>query len=216
MNGSTGGIRRTQPPTSVIFRDARRSRGTLRDATLAAIDHFNAALGIDPQYALAHAGLASAAARMRIRFSTEEDRERWLDIAQREADEALRLDPDLAEAHESRAAVAREAEFNWELTMEESNRALALNPSLAQPHFFRAGVFYHFGLLELADREIRLGMANDPVNRVEAPRLLGNVAFIDGRFADAVSLLNEAQRLSESATTGAYLGLGAVLRRQDD
>jgi eukaryotic-like serine/threonine-protein kinase len=178
-----------------------------RDATLTAIDHFNAALGIDPQYALAHAGLASAAARMRIRFSTEKDRERWLDIAQREADEALRLDPDLAEAHESRAAVAREAEFDWDLTMDKSNRALALNPSLAQPHFFRAGVFYHFGLLELADREIRLGMANDPVNRVEAPRLLGNVAFIDGRFADAVSLLNEAQRLSESATTGAYLGM---------
>ncbi len=178
-----------------------------RDATLTAVDHFNGALAIDPRYALAHAGLASAAARMRIRFSTEKDRGLWLDIAQREADEALRLDPDLAEAHESRAAVAREAEFDWELTMEESNRALALNPSLAQPLFFRAGVFYHFGMLELAAREIRRGMANDPVNRVEAPRLLGNVAFIDGRFADAVSLLNEAQRLSESATTGAYLGL---------
>ena len=35
------------------------------EATLAAIDHFKQALAIDPQYPLAHAGLASAAARMR-------------------------------------------------------------------------------------------------------------------------------------------------------
>jgi TolB-like protein len=178
-----------------------------RDATLTAVDHFNSALAIDPQYALAHAGLASAAAQMRIRFATPKDVQQWLDLAHREADAALRLDPELAEAHEARAAVARHTDFDWERTMEESNRALALNPSLAMPHFYRAGTLYHFGLLELADREIRLGLANDPVNRVEPPRLLGNLALIDGRFADAVSHLNEAQRLSESAVTGTYLAL---------
>ena len=50
-------------------------------------------------------------------------------------------------------------------------------------------------------------MANDPVNYVEGPRLLGNVAFVDGRFADSVSLMTEAQRRSGSATTNAYRGL---------
>ncbi len=144
---------------------------------------------------------------MCLRFSTEKDREPWRELARREADAALRLDPDLAEAHESRAAVAREADYEWDLTMAESNQALALNSSLAQPHFFRAGVFYHYGLLAAADREIRLGMANDPLNRVEALRLLGNLAFSGGQYAEAVSLMTEAQRLSESATTGAYLGL---------
>ena len=178
-----------------------------RDTTLTAIDHFKGVLAIEPQYALAHAGLASAAARMCLRFSTEQDRELWRELARREADAALRLDPDLAEAHESRAAVAREAEYDWDLTMAESNQALALNSSLAQPHFFRAGVFYHYGLLAAGDREIRLGMANDPLNRVEALRLLGNLAFSGGQYAEAVSLMTEAQRLSESATTGAYLGL---------
>ena len=178
-----------------------------RDATLSAVDHFNGVLAIEPQYALAHAGLASAAARMCLRFAPEKERGRWRELAQREADAALRLDPDLAEAHESRAAVAREAEYDWDVTMLESNQALALNSSLAQPHFFRAGVFYHFGLFARADREVRLGMANDPLNRVEALRLLGNLAFSEGRFADAVSVMTEAQRLSESATTGAYLGL---------
>ncbi len=186
-----------------------------RDSTLTAIDHFKGALAIDSGYALAHAGLASAAARMCLRFAPEQDRAHWLGLAQREAEAALRLDPDLAEAHESRAWVAREGEYAWDVAMAESNQALALNSSLAQPHFFRAGVFYHFGLLARADREIRLGMANDPLNRVEPLRLLGNVAFSDGRFAEAASLMTEAQRLSEQATTGAYLGLALYLRRQD-
>jgi len=169
---------------------------------LAAIDHFKQALAIDPQYPLAHAGLASAAARMRIRFSTGQDRARWLDIAEHEAGEAMRLDPDLAEAHEARAAVAREAEFDWNLTMAESERALALNPSLAQPHFFRAGVFYHFGLFDLADRESQLGALNDPTARVDRLRVLGNSALYDGRFAEAESRLSEARRLSGSASSG--------------
>ncbi|HEU4938796.1 MAG TPA: protein kinase [Vicinamibacterales bacterium] len=178
-----------------------------RAATLAAMDHFKRALGLDPTYALAHAGLASAAARMRIRFSTVDDRASWLDMAKREADEALRLDPDLAEAHESRAAVAREGEFDWGLTMDESARALALNPSLAQPHFFRAGVFYHMGLMERAEREIGLGQANDPLDRVQALRLRGTTALLDGRYAEAATLMDETQHISEVESTGAYTGL---------
>lgn len=178
-----------------------------RAATLAAIEHFKRALGLDPTYALAHAGLASGAARMRIRFSTVEDGASWLHMAKREADEALRLDPGLAEAHESRAAVAREGEFDWGVTMDESARALALNPSLSQPHFFRAGVFYHLGLMERVEREIGLGHANDPLNRVEPLRLRGTAAFLDGRFAEAATLMEEARQVSELESTGAYTGL---------
>jgi TolB-like protein len=177
------------------------------EGTLTAIDHFRGALAVDPQYALAHAGLATAAARMRIRFSTSKDRGQWLDLAHREADEALRLDPDLAEAHEARAAVAREGDFDWDTVMEESDQALARNPSLADPHFYRAGAFYHYGLLEQANREIRLGIANFPPNPVEGPRLRGNLALLEGRFADAVRDLSEVHRLSAPAVVGSYLGL---------
>jgi serine/threonine-protein kinase len=185
-----------------------------RASTLAAISHFKRALALDSTYALAHAGLASAAARMRIRFSTAHDRASWLDMAKREADEALRLDPDLAEAHESRAAVAREGEFDWGRTMDESARALALNPSLAQPHFFRAGVFYHLGLMDRVEHEVALGQANDPMNRVEPLRIRGTAALFDGRFADAKALTEEAQRLSESESTGAYVGLALYYNGQ--
>jgi serine/threonine-protein kinase len=178
-----------------------------RDGTLRAIDEFRRALGIDSQYALAHAGLASAAAQMRIRFAPEKDLKQWLDLAIHEADEALRLDAGLAEAHEARAAVARNTEFDWDRTMKESDLALALNPSLALPHFYRAGAFYHYGLFEESARAIQLGTANDPVNRVEPLRLLGTAALLDGRAVDARTHLTEAQRLTESAVMGSYLAL---------
>ena len=176
-----------------------------REGTQAAINEFQHALAVDSQYALAHAGLASAAAQMRIRFAPEKELKQWFDLAMHEAEEALRLDPELAEAHEARAAVARNTEFDWDRTIEESDRALALNPSLAMPHFYRAAAFYHFGLFDESDRAIRLGMANDPVNRVEPLRLLGTTALFAGRSADARAHLTEAQRLTESAVTGSYL-----------
>src|SRR4029453_10877297 len=113
-------------------------------------------------------------------------------------------DPNLAEAHEARAAVARNNEFDWDLAINESDRALALNPSLEMPHFYRAGAFYHFGLFDRARAELRLGMENNPVSRTDPLRLLGTTALLGGQFAEAESALRSAQGLttiSESAST---------------
>jgi tetratricopeptide (TPR) repeat protein len=160
---------------------------------------------VDPRDALAHAGLASAAAQMRIRFAPEAELDRWFERAQQEATAALELDRNLAEAHEARAAVARNAEFDWTLAISESDRALALNPSLEQPHFYRAAAFYHFGLFDRAREEIRLGVENNPVSRVEPLRLLGTTALLDNRFAEAETALRGAQELTNNEVTRTYL-----------
>ena len=175
------------------------------ESTRAAIDSFEKALQIDPRDALAHAGLASASALMRLRFAPEAELQRWLDRANSEAAAALELDPDLAEAHEARAAVARNVEFDWELAIRESDRALALNPSLEQPHFYRAAAFYHFGLFDRAREEVRLGLENNPVSRVEPFRSLGTTALFDSQFVEAESALRSAQGLDNNQTTSTYL-----------
>jgi tetratricopeptide (TPR) repeat protein len=117
----------------------------------------------------------------------------------------LALDPNLAEVHEARAAVARYLEFDWDLAINESDRALALNPSLENPHFYRAAAFYHFGLFDRVRTEIRLGMENNPVNRVEPLRLLGTTELLAGQFAEAESALRSAQGLSHQDVTSTYL-----------
>ena len=142
---------------------------------------------------------------MRIRFAPESELQDWVDRGQREAAAALALDPNLAEVHEARAAVARYLEFDWDLAINESDRALALNPSLENPHFYRAAAFYHFGLFDRARTEIRLGMENNPVNRVEPLRLLGTTQLLAGQFADAESTLRGAQGLSHQEVTSTYL-----------
>src|SRR4029079_3247042 len=127
----------------------------------------------------------------------------WVERSQKESAAALALDPNLAEAHEARAAVARYNEFDWDLAINESDRALALNPSLEMPHFYRAAAFYHFGLFDRARAEIRLGLENNPVSGSEPLRLRGTTALLGGQFAEAESSLRSSQgsTISESAST---------------
>jgi TolB-like protein/predicted Ser/Thr protein kinase len=176
-----------------------------KDGTLAALKDFEGALGLDSKYALAHAGLAMASAQMRIRYASETEFQDWEERARREAQRALDLDSNLAEVHEALAAVHRNAEFNWEQTIAESDRALQLNPNLEMPHYYRAAAFYHLGLLELVEQEVREGMDINPANRAEPLRVRGTTALFDGRYAEAAAILEQAQRVSEALTTNWYL-----------
>jgi len=202
-------LTRPQPRNTEAFELYLRGRAALvqntAESTRYAVASFEKAVEIDPRDALAHAGLATASAQMRIRFAPEPELQGWVDRAQKEAAAALALDPNLAQAHEAKAAVARQIEFDWDLVINESDRALALNPSLEMPHFYRAAAFYHFGLLDRARAEIRLGLENNPVSGSEPLRLLGTTALLGGQFAEAESALRSAQGLTISESASTYL-----------
>jgi TolB-like protein len=176
-----------------------------RSGTEEAIRSFESALRHDPNYARARAGLAIAAAQMRLRSAASDEVTMWEDRAKREALEALRLAPDLAEAHEALAAVYRHTEFDWDRTMEESTRAIALNANLELPHYYRAAAAMHLGLLDLARREARAGMEINPTRPLEALRLLGVVELLSGNYAAARGVLEEVAGRSDAADY--YLGL---------
>jgi hypothetical protein len=63
----------------------------------AAIGDFERALAIDPDYALARAGLAIASAWFSIRYAYETEASEWGARAERDAKAALAADPSLAE-----------------------------------------------------------------------------------------------------------------------
>ena len=171
----------------------------------AAVAAFEQSLSFDSNYALAHAGLAMAAADMHLRFATGAEVDEWGARARREAARALALDSNVAEAHLAQAAVYRKSEFDWDATIRESRRALALNPSLDLPHYFIAGAYYHLGLLERADAELRDAASADPTNRTEQLRTRGVLAFLQGDFADAVRLFEQQRRESGSPVSDSYL-----------
>jgi len=176
-----------------------------KDGTFAAIKSFDRALQLEPNYVLAHAGLASASAQMHLRFATENEVNVWLERAQREARLALDLDSELAEVHEALAAVYGQTDFDWPRTIDESRRALALNPSLPMPHYYIARAFYHLGLLEMVEGEVRAGLDIDPVNRMEPFRLRGTAALVGSQFDDAKQWLEEVRKLSAPTITDWYL-----------
>jgi non-specific serine/threonine protein kinase len=112
-------------------------RTTFRDNELA-VKEFQNALGLDPDYALALAGLADAyVQRYKERYDYDEF---WLDEAEKLIARALELDPDLGEAHESRSEVLVEKE-NLLGALEAAEKAWKLRPDWDEP-YVRLGEIY--------------------------------------------------------------------------
>ena len=98
---------------------------------------FNRAVEIDPEYALAHAGIADACSLLYTNWDAREFNLRQADIASRRA---LELEPGLAEAHVARG-IALSLTKQFEEADQEFETALRLNPKL-----YEAAYFYGRGL----------------------------------------------------------------------
>jgi eukaryotic-like serine/threonine-protein kinase len=183
---------------ALYVRGRAQLRGNNVDSTEAAVKSFQAAVDLDRTYALAHAGLAMASARMLLFFATEEENSTWYGRAHTAAQEATKLAPGLAESHEALAAVYRFAEFDWPLALQESAQALALNSNLYLPHLYRASAFFHLGLLDRVTPELLAAIERNPGD-LEARRVEGFTALVDGRFKDAVRFLEEARGIKGTA-----------------
>jgi TolB-like protein/lipopolysaccharide biosynthesis regulator YciM len=175
---------------SVAEEDARR-----------AIAEFEAARDLDPGFAPAYAGLATAAAQLRVRFASAREAEIWDTRARQAAGRALQLDPDLAEAHVALAAVHRFQEYDWNTVIRESRRAIELNPSLDLPHLYLAVAYFHIGLLDEAESSLEAARYLNPEIRAEPLEIAGAVHLFAGRTAEAIRSLSQANSLTDSRIT---------------
>ena len=118
-------------------------RRTRRDLETS-INYFEQAIAIDPNYPLAHAGLADAYNALGGSGGTSKrPRREYFGAAKRAALDALALDADLVEAHVSLATALDALDWNWRGAEAEYKRALALNPRYA-PAYGRYGMFLAF------------------------------------------------------------------------
>lgn len=100
------------------------------------IEEFHQAITVDPNYALAYAGLADSYIILSGYGSMMP--EEVFPTAKAAAMKALRLDEALAEAHTSLAGVRAWYEWDWEGAERRFNRAIELNPSYATAHLWYA------------------------------------------------------------------------------
>ncbi len=98
---------------------------------------FNRAIEIDPDYALAHAGVADSCSLLYTYWDAREFNLRQADIASRKA---LELEPDLAEAHVARG-IAVSLTKKFDEAEKEFETAMRLDPKL-----YEAAYFYGRGL----------------------------------------------------------------------
>src|SRR5882724_7122841 len=123
----------TQNPDAYVFylraNQISRNPDTLLEDYKAAEQLYMQAIALDPDFALAHARLASIRAEI---FHFYEPLDRWKTSARAEAEIALRLQPNVAEAHFALGQCIFWMDGDYDAALAEFNAAAALSPSNAE------------------------------------------------------------------------------------
>jgi eukaryotic-like serine/threonine-protein kinase len=127
-----------------------------------AADYFRQAIAIDPAYAAAHAGLADAST-MRALFDSSMSAT-LLPTAQTEANEALTLDPNSAEAHEALALYDRSS-WKFQAADDEFRRAEELNPNYFNALEGYAGYVARMGRFSEAMDQAQRALTLNPLSK---------------------------------------------------
>ena len=187
---------------------ANYSDSNLREA----MNRFERALKIDPDYALAHAGLATAAGTFSVRFAYEQQAGDWGRRAEESAARALRLDANLAEAHLALASAAGTLyrNFDWATVIREAQVALTLNRNLDLAHSALARAYYHLGLLDLSEQESQRAEELAAGTNVEVSRVHLYDRLLTGHFDEARQMADSLMKRSNTVPViQQYSGLAA-------
>ena len=174
--------------TELYIRGRKLAEEMSPETMTGALDAFGQALALDPAYAPPAA--ASADGHLYLKNTDASRAEEHLRKAREFAELAVRLDPQLAEAHCSRAAV-RQAEWNWRAAEDSYRESLRLNPRLSKTHRWFAGLLLQFGRGEEALQHMAAARELDPYDRA-LPGQQGLYLFLAGQPRQALQVLEPA------------------------
>jgi len=129
-----------------------------------AITYFGEAIEKDPNYALAHAGMADCYTLMgrHLYLPVKESFEKARSYANR----ALELNDNLAEAHTALAAVLMIYNWDWDLAEEQFKQAIQLNPNYANAHYLHSVLLQTTGRLQESVAAAEKAQVLDPLSPV--------------------------------------------------
>src|SRR5215471_17929820 len=131
-----------------------------------AVDYFERALAVDPDYAKAYSGLADSYALMGDwEYGILSPRDAFT-RAKVAATKALALDENLSEAHTSLAFILDLYDWDWASAEKEYKRALALNPGYATAHHWYAWHLMVVGRNEEGLAELTKAESLDPLSLI--------------------------------------------------
>lgn len=180
-----------------------------REGITKGIDYFQRASEIDPNYALAYAGLADSYQKAVWFMNSPPDQ--LMEKARVAARRALELDETLTEAHVAMAAVYY---GDWDLsnTVRETELAVKLNPGSAEAHHAQAYGLITIGRLDQAISEARQSLELDPLDVVMNVDV-GEILLYARHYDEAVEALKTAIEM-DSTRVNAHFDLARAYEQK--
>ena len=176
-----------------------------------AINYYEEAVRIDPGFALAYAALSHAYSAWAT-WNTIPSKVAY-EKAKAAADEAFRLNPNLADAHSALAFIAMFFEWNWKKAEEQFRIALELNPSDGETYHF----YGHYLLFMNRENESIEAFKNalnlDPLSALHR-NCMGNTYLQMKKYKLAENSITKAIEISSELQVGYYV-LGLLRERQN-
>lgn len=185
-----------------------------RDNLIAATDAFSRAIEIDPQFARAHESLSAVyAISLNWRIA---DRD-YLALALAEADEALRLNPALAQPYATRGFVGKtlmltDPSLTWEKTLADLDEAVRRDPLSPTIRFWRGLHYTDLGFFDRAVADMSECFRLDPAYQ-NCRRFTAIARLHQGRDDEALALFEAG--LAEGFSNSNLPFAAAYARRGD-
>jgi class 3 adenylate cyclase/TolB-like protein/Tfp pilus assembly protein PilF len=165
------------------------NKATSKD-TDKSIEYFQQAIALDPNYALAYAGLADSYASPFGGTPSQEKIVKSRDAALK----ALALDDNLAEAHAAYGRVLSAFDYDFTAAEREFRRAIELNPNYAITYYRYAQLSLHQGRFEKAVTQIRRALEIEPLD-VNNSAAYGFILIYARRYDEAIAQLKKTLEL---------------------
>src|SRR5215467_6832489 len=156
-----------------------------------AIDYYDQAIQLDPNYALAYAERAEAWAFM---GDLTGERPTAYPKARNDAEKAVAIAPDLAEARAALGWVRFLAEWKFAEGLSELQRAKQLSPANPTANDLLARIIVYLGQFDEAERQAREAVELDPLSPVTQGNL-ARVLFYGGKLDEAEAVARKGAEL---------------------
>ena len=173
-----------------------------------AIEAFNQARNIDPNYAPAYAGLADAyVVRSFVPYNPMSANDAS-ELARVYAEKAIKLDDNHCESHTALGVVLHKYEWNWEAAEKEYRRAIELDPDYAQTYYWYSNLLATTGRLDDALTYSLKFKELDPFSSL-ADVNIGRIYYYSYQYDKAFEQLTETLKNDPNNLNAEYL-LGLV------
>jgi tetratricopeptide (TPR) repeat protein len=176
------------------------------------LDYFNQAITIDPDFALAYAGLADAC--LLTAYYSFKPAKEVMPKAKQSAETAIRLDSSLCEPYSSLGFYYGFYEWNWAKAKKNFCKAIELNPGYVTGHFWYS--MLHLSCVEKnfkeAQIEGKIAIKLEPLSAIAHAIHVVNY-YVPGEYDEAIRIgkigidLDANSYLAYRMTGLAYVGL---------